>query len=186
MLLNCSKHAENFSNLPSYNISMLFIHLIREFIFEYLHQIDRFSKDIPCLLKPPNDQVYWLITTCLYISQVYHIGHVHLMNLIYKLLMRFSSFLLVHNKELLYRDFYQQLFLTHTKCLQSIKYLVISLQAFQLYNRQDIAKLPSLINNTDTFLIYFNHLFLLVLQEFIFWKHLRIQIRYFFTYRFFK
>ena len=104
---------------------MLFIHLKVKFIFEYLHRIIRFHKDIPYLLKLTNDQAYLLITTCECISLVYHINHVNLMSPICKLLMRFSFFWLASNRVLLYQDFYQQQYLIHTIYLQSIKYLVI-------------------------------------------------------------
>lgn len=158
MMLNYLKPLENSSLLLYYNIDMLFMNLVRLFVYHLI--IIHFSTDILNLSQIKDVPFLQLLPIILNIINLYHIPYVNLIILIYTQLMYFFSFFLFNNIILLYLYSYLLFYLIHVIFLLSILHHLIILIIFQLCIHLDILILISLINNNHTFYYLFLFIFI--------------------------
>lgn len=112
------------------NTSMLFTNWEAIFLFQFLHLKVHFHTNIPYQLVILNDRAYKITTKSECIHLAFHKDLFRSKIQVYTWPMDFFSFLLVHKILLLFKDFYQLLYLLRKGCLQSIRYLEVILQVF--------------------------------------------------------
>ena len=128
--LSCLMHEGNSFKLLLNNISKLFIHLEARFPFMCPHRKAHFRTNTPCQLMIINVQVCMIIPRFECTHLACHIDLFHLKSPDDTLLKGFFSFLLVRKKLLLFKGFYQPLYLLRKEYLQSILCLQAILQVF--------------------------------------------------------
>ncbi len=152
---NCSELEGSSSRLLSDNIWEPSLHWVAIFPFTCLRHKVHFRTNIPYQSMIPNGLIYKIPPKSECSHSAYHRGLFNWVNPICTLPLGFSSSLIARNKEWLFLNSYRQQCLLHTRCLRSIQYLEVTLQASWSHSHWDTGNMLTWVNSTGTLSVTF-------------------------------